>query len=80
MVADPSTVWSGQVRGHRVEVLGPFDDNSTPGPDPTLIRPHHLEVRIDGAESDLDRLEPLLQGDDPDVLSLRQALDRVHAR
>lgn len=79
-MADPSTIWSGHVGGHRVEVVGPFEDSSDTGADPTLIRPHHLEVRIDGEESDLDRLEPLLQGDHPDALSLRQALDRVHAR
>lgn len=79
-MADPSTVWTGQVRGHRIEVLGPFDDTSTTGADPTLLRPHRLQVRIDGDEADLDRLEPLLQGDDPDALSLRQALDRLHAR
>lgn len=77
---DPSTVWSGRVRGYRVEVFGPFEDTSNTGVDPTLIRPHNLQVRIDGEESDLDRLEPLLQGDDPEALSLRQALDRVHAR
>lgn len=79
-MADSSTVWSGHIGGHRVEVSGPFDDAPSAGPDPTLIRPHHLQVRIDGDEADLDQLEPLLQGDDPDALSLRQALDRVHAR
>ena len=79
-MTDPSSVWSGQIRGHQVEVLGPFEASSDGGPDPTLIRPHHLEVRIDGHESDLDRLEPLLQGDDHDAISLRQALDRLHAR
>lgn len=79
-MADPSAVWTGKIRGHRVEVFGPFEDAPSEGPDPTLIRPHHLQVRIDGEETDQDRLEPLLQGDDPDALSLRQALDRLHAR
>lgn len=79
-MADPSTIWTGNVRGHRVEVIAPVEDTSATGADPTLLRPQQPEVRIDGHESDLERLEPLLQGDDADVLSLRQALDRLHAR
>lgn len=80
-MADPSTaVWSGQVQGHRVEVFAPYEDSSSTGADPTLLRPQPLRVRIDGGEADMDRLEPLLQGEDPEALSLRQALDRLHAR
>ena len=77
-MTDPSNaLWSGQVQGRQVEVFGPFEESAGSGPDPTF---HDLRVRIDGEEADMDRLEPLFQGDDPQALSLRQALDRMHAR
>lgn len=73
-------VWSGEVQGRQIEVRAPFEDDAETGADPTLLRPHRLDVRIDGQPAELDELEGFRGSDDPQAVSLREAIDRVHAR